>query len=271
MGGELQVGPLGHADLAGAVALSTEAGWNQTPADWTRLLELAPDGCFAGRVDGQLVATATAAGYGPALSWIGMVIVARAHRGRGHGTSMLERAVTHARDRGAALVGLDATELGRPVYLAQGFADVAPIDRWLGRMTPGGAAHAEVDIERASGLEAEVLDYDRAACGLDRAPLLRHLAAEPGGAVWVARRGGRVVGLGCRRPGRDHAHLGPLVADPGPPAAALLDAIAGAAGLGAGGRAPERRPGRPAGWPGSRCAAAVAAHDIAARPGHSDG
>jgi hypothetical protein len=88
----------------------------------------------------------------------------------------------------------------------------------------------EVTVERVARLEQEVLAYDRAACGLDRALLLRHLAAEPGASVWVARKGGLVVGLACRRPGREHAHLGPLVADPGPAQAALLDAIAGVGG-----------------------------------------
>jgi hypothetical protein len=33
---------LTEADVDAAVALSTEAGWNQTEADWRRLLALAP-------------------------------------------------------------------------------------------------------------------------------------------------------------------------------------------------------------------------------------
>ena len=37
---------LGSADLAGAVELSRLAGWNQTEADWGRLLALEPDACF---------------------------------------------------------------------------------------------------------------------------------------------------------------------------------------------------------------------------------
>jgi GNAT superfamily N-acetyltransferase len=226
MVGDLQIDRLGRADLADAVALSTEAQWNQTPADWARLLDLAPEGCFAGRLDGRLVATATAAGYGTAAFWIGMVIVARAHRGRGHGTALLRRAVQHARDRGARLVGLDATDLGRPVYLAQGFADVAPIDRWLGALAPG-APEATVAVDRAVDLDGEALRFDREACGLDRSLLLMHLAGEPGASAWVARRRGQVAGLAFLRPGRQHAHLGPVVAEPGPALPALLDAVAG--------------------------------------------
>src|SRR5262245_252556 len=100
--GEIGFGPLTRADLDVAVALSTEAGWNQTAADWGRLLDLAPGGCLAGRrVDGRLVATATAVAYPPGTSWIGMVLVARAQRRRGIGTAMLGRALELARVQGA--------------------------------------------------------------------------------------------------------------------------------------------------------------------------
>ena len=33
-------------DTAAAHALGTREGWNQTAADWSRLLQLDPDGCF---------------------------------------------------------------------------------------------------------------------------------------------------------------------------------------------------------------------------------
>ena len=44
---------------------------------------------------------------------------------------MFSRVMQLASSEGDA-VGLDASDLGRPVYLKQGFADVAPIDRWEG-------------------------------------------------------------------------------------------------------------------------------------------
>jgi hypothetical protein len=44
-------------NLASAVELSTEAGWNHTRAEWERGIALNPHGCLGGFIDGKLVAT----------------------------------------------------------------------------------------------------------------------------------------------------------------------------------------------------------------------
>lgn len=203
----MEIGPLRPEDLPGALALSTQAGWNQTEEDWRRLLELSPEGCFAGRLDGRVVATATSAAPAPGVQWIGMVLVDRELRGRGFGMRILERAVEHAKASGR--VGLDATDLGRPLYLKMGFHDVAPLERWGGVLpdSPGDVRRTSID---------RVLALDRAALGLDRSALLRRMSGEPG--VELLEGGG---GYALLRPGRTASHLGPVVAeDPGP----LLDA-----------------------------------------------
>jgi GNAT superfamily N-acetyltransferase len=232
----LRIDRLTPEDLPGALRLSTEAGWNQTAADWRRLLALAPDGCFAGRLDGVLVATATAVRYplpdrpaaAPALTqatWIGMVLVARAVRRRGFGTALLKAALQSGLAGGVAPVGLDATDLGRPVYLAQGFVDVAPIDRWLGTLVPLPVVPGPALTVEPLGacIPDDGLAFDRQACGLDRAGLLARLAASPGAAAWTARQGSAVVGLAFLRAGREHFHLGPVVAERSDVLGALLD------------------------------------------------
>jgi GNAT superfamily N-acetyltransferase len=204
-------------DLPAALALSTQAGWNQIEEDWRRLLDLTPEGCFAGRVDGRLVATATSASPAPGIRWIGMVLVDESCRGRGYGTRMLERAISQRNGpadslpptggesagpfRCADVVGLDATDLGRPLYLKLGFQDVAPIDRWVGVPRAGATGAQPTSLER-------VLELDRAALGADRSALLRRLFAEPGVRAWEVDDGYALL-----RPGRTRAHLGPLVAE----------------------------------------------------------
>ena len=184
-------------DLPAALALSTQAGWNQLAQDWERLLELSPDGCFAGRLDGRLVATATCASPAPGIRWIGMVLVDEARRGRGVGRILLERALAHAGKEED--VGLDATDLGRPLYLKLGFQDVAPVDRWGG--VPAGPAEVETgDVDT-------LLALDRAAAGVDRSRLLRRLAAEPGARILTSGDGAAVL-----RPGRLASHMGPVIA-----------------------------------------------------------
>lgn len=193
-------------DLAAGLRLSTQAGWNQTAADWRRALDVCPDGLLAGRLDGQVVATGCVASFGRDATWIGLILVDEALRGRGIGATMFRHTIDLARRIGGDAVGLDASDLGRPVYLKQGFFDVAPIDRWCGVLRPTAATAALEPI--ATRNWSAVADLDRAACGVDRAPLLRHLLADP------AVHGFSVPGAGhaILYPGRTQAHLGPVVA-----------------------------------------------------------
>jgi GNAT superfamily N-acetyltransferase len=222
----LDIDRLGPGDLEAALRLSTQAGWNQVAADWQRLFDLAPDGCLAGRLDGRLVASATVASFGQTAHWIGMVLVDGAMRGRGFGSEMLARAIAHARAR-AGIVGLDATDLGRPIYLKQGFFDVAPIDRWTGVLRPTQDAR-EVAIADRSSFD-EIAALDRAACGADRSDLILHLLNEPEviGVVSVAQG---VRGFAFLRPGRAQAHVGPIVAKEATDVLALLSRLAPLAG-----------------------------------------
>jgi hypothetical protein len=55
----LDLKPLGLADVPDALALSTAEGWNQNAADWQRMFDLEPEGCFGVREDGRLVGTVT--------------------------------------------------------------------------------------------------------------------------------------------------------------------------------------------------------------------
>ena len=209
-------------DLDGAMRLSTQAGWNQIPEDWRRLLDFSPDGCFAGRLDGTLVATATLASYGRLAHWVGMVLVDESCRGKGFGGTLLSRALDHGRGLGGT-IGLDATDLGRPVYLKQGFVDVAPIDRWRGTLKALGRP-SDVELLDRSNFD-EVVALDQAACGAERSGLLLHLMHEPGVFGVVSRRG-TVAGYAFLRPGLNFAHVGPVVATCDEVHEALLDRVA---------------------------------------------
>lgn len=214
------VDALRDRDLDGALRLSTQAGWNQLAADWQRILDLCPDGCLAGRMDGTLVATATVASFGAVAQWIGMVLVDESMRGRGLGSAMFSTVIDRARSRGGDAIGLDATDLGRPVYLKQGFADVAPIDRWSGVLRESGPSEGLESVDRSTFDEVAALD--RAACGADRGPFLLHLMHEPG--VFGVTAPG--AGFAFLRPGRRFGHVGPVVASDDEVCSRLLSRIA---------------------------------------------
>ena len=69
-------------DIEGAIALSEEAGWNQTARDWQLMLE---NGLGFGLVteNGSLVATALTLPHGCHLAWVSMVLVTKAFGKRG--------------------------------------------------------------------------------------------------------------------------------------------------------------------------------------------
>src|SRR5882672_656263 len=212
------------ADLDAALALSTKAGWNQVAADWQRVLDLSPEGCLAGRQDGRVVATAGLVTVTPEIRWVCLVLVDEALRGRGYGAAMFVQVLERVRRSGTTAVGLDASDLGRPVYLKQGFVDVAPIDRWTGVLRPSAPPSNIGAFETRSAEIVAALDRD--ACGGDRGPLLRHLVAEP--AVRTVVSPG--LGYGLYRPGRLHGHIGPLIAANDTVAKLILDQIRHAAG-----------------------------------------
>lgn len=242
--------PLTPDDLPDLAALVAEAGWNQTAADWERMLDL---GTGRGMTDGagRVIASAVTMPYA-GLGWIGMVLVATAWRRRGIATGLLEWAI--GRLLGAGLTpGLDATPAGQAVYRRLGFAGGFALTRW--RRPAGGAPPAApgAGVSRASAADLDwIAALDARAFGAGRRELLaRWLADDAPG--WTAGRSGFLL----QRPGRAARHLGPLCAEDAETAGRLLagalheaagpllvdvpDARAGIAGLLArSGFAPER-------------------------------
>jgi len=103
-----------ESDIPAAMRLKEAAGWNQTEADWGRLLKLEPNGCFAAVENGQLVGTTTTTTYKEDLAWIGMVLVDPQHRRRGIATLLVETALAYL-DGKVGVIKLDATAEGSPV------------------------------------------------------------------------------------------------------------------------------------------------------------
>lgn len=190
---------LRRSDLPGAMRLKEAAGWNQTAADWERLMELEPEGCFGVEQEGELAATATALGYGRELAWIGMVLTAPEFRGRGLARRLMARTMEYLESRGVAVAGLDATDMGIQLYRQFGFGDECIVERWE---RPAGAER--VPEVAADPWEAEPA-LDGRAFGADRTALLTNLARGEAAGV---RGGGYAMG----RPGSKAAYFGPCVA-----------------------------------------------------------
>ena len=74
---------LGEQHLAGAMALSRAANWNQCEADWRMMLRLGR-GFGLSTAGGTLVASIVLLPYGDAFAWMSMVLVSPDHRRQGY-------------------------------------------------------------------------------------------------------------------------------------------------------------------------------------------
>jgi GNAT superfamily N-acetyltransferase len=125
---------LGEFPIDALEALSVAAGWNQTAADWRRILRLAPDLCFGLVVDATLAASATAYIHSSGVAWIGMVLTLPEFRNRGLARHLLTHLIGKLQH--VPTIGLDATHMGAPLYRSLGFVDHCPIERWARPGTP---------------------------------------------------------------------------------------------------------------------------------------
>jgi len=196
-------------DIPDGLRLCRAAGWNQREGDWRALLALNPDGFVAAVSGGAVVGTGGAVRYGNALAWVCMILVDPAARGQGIGTRIMEDVLEKL--RGVAVVGLDATPRGRPVYVKLGFGDARPLARFEARLSSPPSRPAGVRSLTPADLPA-VLAWDREAFGADRGPLLRWAFDEAPEYAWCADGAGGLVGYSFGRHGHNAEHLGPVVA-----------------------------------------------------------
>jgi GNAT superfamily N-acetyltransferase len=215
---ELAIARLGTEALPDAVALTLEANWNQTADDWAFFFV---HGTVFGARDAvrKVVATAALLPYSGGFAWISLVIVAKAHRGRGLGTRMLNECLAVLRERN--WVGmLDATRAGSRIYGPLGFKPIFGLKRWEGR---GNAAPVRVESVRPLGVSGiqRVARFDAPVFGAKREALLADLCSRAGthGFELEGRNGYALM-----RRGRVAAQLGPVVAANENDALILLEA-----------------------------------------------
>jgi GNAT superfamily N-acetyltransferase len=212
---------LGEAHLAGCLALSKSAHWNQNEADWGLMLRLGK-GWGVSLADGTLAASTLVLPYGN-FAWVSMVLVLPQQRRNGYATQLLRVALADLKNRALTPI-LDATPAGREVYVQEGFRDTWGFRR-LHLRQAGAAPERPAGIRplRASDWP-QLLALDALAFGASREPLLRALAARLPQAALVAEKDGTLEGFVLGRDGREARQLGPLVARSSAATRALLAA-----------------------------------------------
>ena len=210
----LAIEELSRADAPAGLALSDEAGWNQTLDDWRVFLE---HGTVIGMRDGEDRVIATAALLpSPPVTWISMVLVTATWRRRGLANALMTRCIEAARARRLE-PWLDATPAGAAVYRPMGFTETGLSLARLRRTR--NASLATKQAASAASLQ-KLLDADRRAMGFDRGGLIRSFAHRIGSAIYETD-----TAIGLVRAGRKARQIGPVYAEEETGAIALFQRI----------------------------------------------
>jgi ribosomal protein S18 acetylase RimI-like enzyme len=209
-------------DLPSAISLTGHARWNQTPADWRRLLDLEPSGCFVAELNGQVVGTTTTCIFGP-VAWVAMVLVDPQFRRQGIGAALMQHALHFLHERKVPTIRLDATPQGQPLYEKLGFVPEYLLNRYDGAAK---GARPIIPLENALPEQWDVLiRLDQEVTGTQRRKFLVRLFAEAPEAIRVARSGQNIRGFVTARPGTNAVQIGPCIAEPDAGAALIADAF----------------------------------------------
>jgi GNAT superfamily N-acetyltransferase len=225
----VNIEPIGPDEAEAVWPLSIEAGWNQNVADWRFMLGAGRGFGLKGE-SGNWEASSLVLPLGQSLAWISMVLVTKARRRGGVGTSLLQRCIEEVTANGA-VAGLDATEEGRPIYLPLGFHDLYKIARWhFDGAKSSVAPPIGISVRPFTIADLPKLaTYDRPLSGMERPTLLAHLATRQPSLAWVAETpSGKLAGFALGREGRGASSIGPVVADGEPVALALISKATGA-------------------------------------------
>jgi hypothetical protein len=213
---------LDERHIGACMALSAEAGWNQTADDWSLFLRRGTVYGLSGG-QGHAVATGAVLPYPGGFAWISMVLVTAPRRRERIGTRILETCCADVVERGLVAV-LDATPAGERVYRPLGFEPVFGLSRWQGEGGGRAGSLAGLCAMTDAGLPA-IAAIDAAAFGASRMFLIESLLRRAPQLAFATQDG---TGFVLARPGRIATQIGPIVAANEEIAAALLEAALGA-------------------------------------------
>ncbi|MGH9697486.1 MAG: GNAT family N-acetyltransferase [Bryobacteraceae bacterium] len=202
--------PMTLDDVPAGLRLCRLSGWNQVREDWLAFLRLSPDGCRVVESNGAIVGTVATLRFAEKFSWVAMLLVDPAMRGRGIGTELLQEALTILKSE--KCTRLDATEAGARIYRTQGFQEEYRLSRLVAQAPPKLGAQTEACRPTSNADLEEVFDLDKRVFGADRGALLHSFFMRAPEYAWVSRNGPALAGYIFGRHGYNHEHLGPLVA-----------------------------------------------------------
>jgi len=209
-GRPVQLRKMQLSDMDSLMKLKDAEGWNQLEKDWALLINYKESVNLVAVLENRIVGTVTAINYANTVAWIGMMLVDRAHRGRGISKLLMLDAIDKLKKCNS--IKLDATHAGRPVYLKLGFI----IEYTLHRMTNPSASKISpcenpIETEKISpGDIPEIAAYDKRVFGADRTELITLLYEDCPESAWLIRENNQLAGFCLGRRGQNFTQIGPV-------------------------------------------------------------
>ncbi|MFJ2646014.1 GNAT family N-acetyltransferase [Streptomyces sp. NPDC087420] len=215
------------ADLTACADLAEERGWAREEHRWGLLLA-AGTGYGIDAPEGKgLAAMCVTTSYGPALTTLGMMIVAGRYGRQGLGRRLLTHAMHEAGDTPFALY---ATAQGRPLYEQLGFTAVGDTHTVRGHFRspeqPPAATGGTATTRPATADDLSALvRLDNEVFGIDRTHLLARLPSFTD-RLRVAENGTTITGYAGIWPSTSSDVIAPLIAQDTDTAYALIRSLA---------------------------------------------
>jgi GNAT superfamily N-acetyltransferase len=194
-------------------------GWNPGLADAPALYAADPAGFIGCFIEGKMAAGISAVRYGSDFGFIGLYIAHPDFRGQGLGRKVWDAGMAHLEGR---TIGLDGVPEQQDNYRSMGFEPAYQTFRWSGRLQGSGSSEI---VAFTAEMLPELISYDRNFFPSGRDTFL-DLWLVPPRVTKVLVRKGRIAGYAVCRECHDGFKTGPLFADDGDAADALLRACA---------------------------------------------
>ncbi len=207
------------AEIEEAVAWAAREGWNPGRQDASCFAAQDPQGFFGAFLDGRMIACISVVTYGEAFAFLGFYIVDPAHRGKGHGFALWQRALDHA---GHRTVGLDGVVDQQENYRRSGFDLAWRNIRFGGVPKTGLKPSDDFTLTWLDGVTSDVAALDARVFPAPRPDFWQAWLSAPGHVSIAAYDEGHICAFGTLRRCQTGAKIAPLVATSRAAAVAVL-------------------------------------------------
>lgn len=224
---ELNQLKLQKLDLNGVQTLvnwAQQEGWNPGKYDYEVFYNTDPDGFYGFYLEDKLIAGGAVVSYNAEYGFMGLFIVAPAHRGSGIGHKLwyLRRDLLLSRLNQGASIGMDGVVDMQSFYAKGGFNIAFKDERYecLGRNLEVSSYVSNVTQKDFT----QIQNYDTTCFGFNRTTFLQNWLRMPNSRAFKYTNGGNMLGYAVIREADSGYKIGPLFAENNEVAEALYRA-----------------------------------------------